>query len=1227
VAGVADALAHAHERSVVHRDVKPGNVIMTADRGPVLVDFGIAVTDQVRVSEIGNFTGTPAFMSPEQIEGRGHRIDGRTDIYSLGVMFYMLLCGRPPFRAKHAAELARQIREDEPQPPRQLVPNIPAELEQVCLRAMAKRVAERYTTAADMARELRRVLEGRSAADRGERAPAAARASAKVPSAPTPRPGMERRHLTLFVLNWEARDPEGELDMDERAEIEAEFRDAAQEVIGRYEGTVLQASGNELEVCFGYPVAQEDAARRALYSAIDVRGDLARRRDEKPLDCWMSIHTGTVVVQRDEEGSVAVSGDPSNLVKRLESVTEPNEIIVTREAQRMVPGFFEFEELGEFRLRGAPEGIQLYRVEGAVSNAHALMIDEIALTPLVGRDLETGLLFDRWARVAEGIGQAVMLIGDAGLGKSRLVHVLKEHVAVTGEDPPIVEWRCSPYHRSSALYPAIEYWQRTLGFAHDDSPQDQRERLKEYLRGFDLDLQEAVPLALDLLGLPSDEEFGPLDVGSQRQKEMTIGLIGQWLSAKAAREPLLFIVEDLHWVDPSSLDLLSSLVENPPAEPMLNVFTFRPEFTTPWTSSAHQTQIALNRLTRAQIGEMIRNRAEIEQLPQQFVDHVVDRTDGVPLFVEELTKALVESGALAEMADPTEVSLGTRDSMDTLSRLTIPDSLQDLLMARLDRLMGSNDVVQTAAAIGREFRVELLGAALKMPEEELAAELERLTEAEILYRRGRPPNAVYVFKHALIQDAAYESMVSKKRRHVHQSIGSALAERFAEVVAREPEVQAHHLAEAGLLEESLRYWEIAAMRAVEGSNYPEALSHLARAYAVLAKLPESAARDEQELRLNIPLGIATLSVKGYASPELGDIYARRYAICEQMNDDMGRLHAMWAEASWRIVRDEMDLSEKIGERMVALAETMDDDGGRMEARFIVAIVAFYRGEFEKCVEWASAALDLEDRERCLWHTARLGQHSPTASYCYRALSEWQLGRPDAARRSMARALETAESIEHPFSVAFTLHHYGWLLKLMRLGNEAQRRAEEQMAISQEQGFFFWETTGMMYRAGGLVEQGRFQEARETMEIGLQRYEMTGAALGLPYYYGYLAEACLGLGDVAAAREAMEHAQRAVETSNERFHEPEVHRLLGVVELAAGNTQLGESHLDRSLELARAAGSMAWRLRTATTLARHHRTGESAAEARERLADAYGRFEEGGGTPDLVEAAELLEELS
>jgi serine/threonine protein kinase len=579
VAAVADALAHVHSHLVVHRDVKPANIILTADRSPVLVDFGLALDEaQAGGGEKGIISGTPAYMSPEQVVGAAHRVDGRTDVYSLGVVLYELLTGRVPFRAAHPLELLRQVRDDEPQPPRQLVPDIPPDLERACLKAMAKRQQDRYTTAGDFAADLRLVVQTAADLSASRRMPVFSGTRESPGAAPsTHRPDTvgptssrsrvreaERRQVTVLVGGSDLFESEAYLGLDteDQAELLRAFQQACEQAVGRFDGTIVQCNEQGLLACFGYPVAYEDAARRAAGAGLSILDDVKALGGRLPgagglePNPWVGLHTGPAIAELKED-AVSLVGDARNVAVRLKEVAAPGRLICTEATHRLFRGRFECTELGRRQIKGVAHAVQLFQVDRVAATGSLVEASAPAeLTPLTGRDHEISLLKDRWEQAQEGMGQVVLVVGEPGLGKSRLVHTLKEHVlgqaALRDADSTVIEWRCSPHYQNTGLYPAVDFYERDLEFGQEESAEARFQRLLRRLEEYDLAQPDAVPLWSALLSLPTPERFPPVSLPPARQREATFRVMLEWLQARAARRPTLFVVEDLHWVDASN---------------------------------------------------------------------------------------------------------------------------------------------------------------------------------------------------------------------------------------------------------------------------------------------------------------------------------------------------------------------------------------------------------------------------------------------------------------------------------------------------------------------------------------------------------------------------------------------------------------------------------------------------------------------------------------------------
>jgi class 3 adenylate cyclase/predicted ATPase len=1211
VAAVADALAHAHERSIVHRDVKPSNVVFAEDDRPALVDFGLALSDLDVAAERGLVSGTPAYMSPEQAGGRGHRPDGRTDIYGLAATLYAVLCGRPPFRGLSSADVLRQVREDEPQPVRQLRPDVPPEVEAVILKGMAKNPGDRYTTAADFAAALRRSV-GHPSLGNLAGGPDRTPGPAPAPTA-TPRPGprAERRQVTLLQCAFEARAGRD----DDPTDQVVGFQAACAEVVTAHGGLPLQAAGTTFLACFGYPVAREDAPRQAVRAALA----LTRRVDPPPA---AAVGTGPMTVTQQPPAPPVVVGDVVAVAAALLAEAPPGAVVVADTTARLVDGYFDCAPAGEVRPRGAaPVRAFVVRAEREARN-RLEAADPARLTPLVGRDREVALLRERWELTAEGVRNVILLVADPGLGKSRLVRVLRESVLGTAEgggagdssrsaaaeQAAVVEWFCSPYHAASPFYPVIDYFERAYRLGRETDPAARLDRLVARLREDGVHDPGDQGLFAALLSVPGGDRFPPPALHPERLRERTQEAVLDWVGARAEHAPVLFVVEDLHWVDPSTEALLTQFVERGGGARVLAVLTARPEYDPPWKGQAVQTQVALNRLTRGQVAEMMRAQTGDAAIPKAVADQVAERTDGVPLFVEEFTRLVAEGGGAAGAA--------------------IPTTLQDLLLARLDRMASDKEVAQLGAVIGRTFGYGVIRAASALDEATLRAELDKLVGAGLLFVKGSPPRSVYTFKHALIQDAAYQSLVRKRRQQLHRAVAERLEERFPEVAATQPELLARHFTEAGAADRATDYWLAAGRRAQAAFANAEAIDHLRRGLAVLAGLPESPERDTRELPFQVALGVALMTGRGYAHPDLEAVQTRARELCERLGPSSPLFHVLWGSWALRLIRDEQNEAIRLARQLAALAEARADRGLIVEAAFTVGITSLYRGEFAACRAECGRCRELEDPATALTHAAQTGQNVGMASRCYVALAAWYLGFPDEAAARMREAVEFTRRLGDPYNLAYCLHHADWLACLLRDGEAGVRYAEECLALSEEQGFAFWKALAVIGRGTGHMVAGRTGPALADVAGGLTPYLATGSRKSLAEYHGFLGEIHLRAGRPAEARRELATALDATKETYSRVHEAELHRLAGEVALADSppDPAAAEAAFLRCLEVARRQGALSWELRGATSLARLWKAAGRAAEAGDVLKAVYGRFTEGFGTPDLRDASALLAEL-
>jgi predicted ATPase len=819
-----------------------------------------------------------------------------------------------------------------------------------------------------------------------------------------------------------------------------------------------------------------------------------------------------------------------------------------------------------------------------------------------------------------GLGQVVFVSGEAGIGKSALVESLRAQVRAEGL--PRIAHRCSPYHTNSALYPVITHIEHLLRFEPHDPPATRLAKLEAGLQPYDLPLAEVVPLLAGLLSVPLlAERYAVLTLTPQQQKQQTLDALVMWLAAEAERQPVLVAWEDLHWADPTTLEYLGLLVEQAPTVPMLHVLTARPEFNPLWPQRSHITPLVLNRLERPQVEALITQRAGGKTLPAEVVHHIVAKTDGVPLYVEELTTMLLASVLLREEADQYVLT-------GPLRMVAIPETLQDALMARLDQLNMAKEVAQFGAVLGREFPYDLLQAIIPQDEDTLQAGLAQLVGAELLYQRGRPPRARYIFKHALIQDAAYASLLKSTRQQVHQQIAQVLETRFPALVETQPELVVQHYTAAGCHELAVVYWQRAGQQASDRSANLEAISHLTAGIELLTTLPETPDFRQQALTLYIGLGAALQMAKGLAAPEVEQAYTQAYALCQQVGETPALVPVLFGLWRFYLVRSQLHTAREIGETLLRLAQRADDPALAVIAPYTLGATWCWLGTFpaarQHCEEGITRYTPAQHRARLF----RMGQDPGVACRAVVAQALWLLGYPDQALARVREALALAHELSHPYSQVYARCWAAQVSQYRRDVLAVHEQAEAGVALATAQGVLQWAANGTILRGWALAMQGQGEEGMAQIRQGITAWRATGAALTVPYVCTVLADVSAHLGRTEDGLQALAEAHTLVEQHKERWWEAEIHRLRGVLLLRQPGTPQAEAEawLRRALDVAHRQEAKALELRAAMSLAHLWQQQGRCAEARDLLAPLYGWFTEGFDTVDLQEARVLLEQL-
>jgi len=839
---------------------------------------------------------------------------------------------------------------------------------------------------------------------------------------------------------------------------------------------------------------------------------------------------------------------------------------------------------------------------------------------LVGREEELELLLRRWSKAKTGEGQVVLLSGEAGIGKSRLTATLLERLV--GEPHTCLRYFCSPQHTDSAFYPVIGQMERAAGFVYDDTPQVKLNKLDAVLAQTSTSKQDAALFA-EMLSLPNDGRYPSLELTPEQRRQRTLEALTAQLARLARQRPVLMIVEDAHWIDPTSLEVFGRTVDRVKTLSALLIVTFRPEFDAPWAGRSHVTSLALNRLGERETAAIIACLVGNKELPADVMAEIVERTDGIPLFVEEMTKAVLEAE-------------GEGAAQHTSVALAVPASLHASLMARLDRLGPAKEVAQIGAALGREFSHALLAAVVRKSEAELGLALDRLITAGLLFRQGEPPHATYLFKHALVQDVAYGTLLREPRRTLHARVAETFESQFAEIAERQPELLARHSTEAGLIEKAVAFWGKAGQRSLERSALVEAVGQLTRALAQIATLPASPVRRREEIRCQVALANALMHTKGYAAPETRAALDQARALIEHANalgeppEDplllFSNLYGFWVS---NYNAFDGDVIRALARKFLVLAEERGASVPLMIAHRIMGCSLASTGDLVEARVHFDCAVALYDPAAHRPLAARFGQDNRVTSLAYGSVVVWLLGYPDAAYAYAESAVKNARELGQAAALMYSLFHTSLTTIFSGRYEAANARLDELVGLAEEKNAAFWRAGGTTHRGCALAMTGKAADALHMINTGMTALRSTGATMFSPLYLSYLARACVELGKFDDASHWISEARVAMQTSKESWWEADILRIAGEIALKspARDAAKALAYFERALAVAQQQQAKSWELRAAMSMARLWRDQGKRDEARELLAPVYGWFTEGFETLDLKDARALLDELS